>query len=53
MREWDTGTGYMMVTLGSYSWATKGFAMLSMPSMGQMRVTAVPRHTTRPRVRVS
>ena len=47
------GHGDMMVTLGSYSWATKGLAMLSMPSMGQMRVTAVPRHTTSPRVRVS
>ena len=27
--------------------------MLSMPSMGQIRVTAVPRQTTRPRCRVS
>ena len=35
------------------SCATKGFAMASMPSAGQMRTTDVPRHTTRPSSRVS
>merc|ERR1719278_2037046 len=36
-----------------YSWATKGLAMASMPSTGQINTTAVPLQTTRPRVRVS
>ena len=35
------------------SCCTKGLAMDSMPSAGQMRTTEVPRHTTRPRWRVS
>lgn len=35
------------------SCCTKGLAMDSMPSAGQMRTTEVPRHTTRPRCRVS
>merc|ERR1711942_363706 len=37
----------------SYSCCRKGLDICSTPSAGQMRTTEVPRHTTRPKFRVS
>lgn len=36
-----------------YSWLMNGFGIDSMPSIGHIKITAVPRHTTSPKCLVS
>lgn len=43
----------LSLSLSHHSCWTKGLAMASIPSAGQMRTTEVPLHTTNPRVLVS
>lgn len=43
----------LLLSLSHHSCWTKGLAMASIPSAGQIRTTEVPLHTTNPRVLVS
>lgn len=45
--------GVCLVWGGYSSSARKGFSIASIPSIGQIKTTCVPRHTERPKVRVS